>query len=109
MLEQYDEQINGFNFELLDILGSILALEEDTSGLAELEASLSQVIFDTRLRICQLQTPPPVTYREGIKLLKIDVPRFDGDIMNWNGFWEQYKVSFVSRDQRLDLEKLAYF
>ena len=99
MLEQNDQQINGFKFELFDVSRSILSLGEDTSGLAEQESRLSQVIFDTCLQIRQLlQTPPPVMYKEGIKLPKIDVPRFDKDIMNWNSFWEQYEVSIHSRE-----------
>ena len=51
LLELYDEQINGFKFELFDVLRSILSLDEDTSGLAEQESRLSQVIFYTRLQV----------------------------------------------------------
>ena len=39
--------------------------------------------------------------------MKIDIPRFDGDIISWNNFWEQYEVSIHSREQLLYPEKLA--
>ena len=81
-IEQYDEQINGFKFELFDVSRSILSLDEDTPGLAEQESRLSQLIFDTPLQRRQLlRTPAPVAYIESIKVSKIDVPRFDGDMM----------------------------
>ena len=109
LLEQNDEQTNGFKFELFYVSRRIISLDGDTTELTEHEASLFQVIFNTRLRICRLlQTPPPPVHREGIKLPKIDVPKFDGGIMKWRSFWEQYKVSIHLRDQLSDQEKLAY-
>ena len=36
------------------------------------------------------------------------MPTFDGDIMNWRRFWEQYEVSIHSRTHLTDPEKLAY-
>ena len=93
LLEQYDEQINRFKVELFDTLRSIISLDGDATEVTEQETKLSQVILDTRLRIHRvLQSPPPPVHGEGIKLLKIDVPKFDGEIMNWKGFWEQYEM-----------------
>ena len=70
---------------------------------------MCKAIFDICLMIHRLlHTPVPDAHREGIKLPKIDVQAFDGDIMNWRTFWEQYKVSIHSRTQLTDAEKLAY-
>ena len=56
-------------------------------------------------------TPGPATSAmdgKGVKLPKLDVPTFDGDILNWNQFWEQFCVSVDSRMNLSDAEKLVY-
>ena len=109
LLEQYDEQQNGFKLELYDISRGILSMDGDVSELSDYEARLSKAIFDVCLRIRRLlHIPVPVAQRDGIKLPKIDVPTFDGDMLNWRTFWEQYEVSIHSRTQLTDAEKLAY-
>ena len=71
-----------------------------------MKPSISKAIFDTCLQMHRsLQMPAPVVPKEGIKLPKIDVPTFNGDIMNWRNFWEQYEVSIHSRAHLSDLEK----
>ena len=108
-MEQYDEQVNGFKLEVLDVSCSMLSLAGDVLELKDHEACFSQVIFDTCLQICRsLHIPAPVIRREGIKLPKIDVPTFDENIMNGRNFWEQYEVSIHSRTHLSELEKLMY-
>ena len=46
--------------------------------------------------------------KDGIKLPKIKVPTFDGNVMNWRSFWEQYDVFIHSKHQLSNLERLAY-
>ena len=43
-----------------------------------------------------------------INLPKFSVPKFDGDVLNWRTFWEQFRVLICSRPQLSDAEKLAY-
>ena len=45
----------------------------------------------------------------GVKLPKIDVPTFDGNILNWQMFWEQFSISIHERSSLSDTEKLVYF
>ena len=45
---------------------------------------------------------------QGVKLPKLDVPTFDGNILNWKTFWEQFRVSVHSCDNLSDSEKLVY-
>ena len=52
-------------------------------------------------------TPTPADGK-GVKLPKIDVPKFDGNIVNWRTFWEQFCVSIHGRSNLLDSEKLVY-
>ena len=45
---------------------------------------------------------------KGSCYLRQCIPKFDGDILNWRTFWEQFRVSIHSRPQLSDAEKLAY-
>ena len=51
---------------------------------------------------------PPVASPEskGVKLPKLDVPKFGGSILNWRSFWEQLCVVVHDRPHLLDSEKL---
>ena len=87
LLEQYNEQQNGFKLELYDISRSILFMDGDVSELSDHEARISNAIFDVYLKICWLfHTPVPAAHSDGIKLPKINVPTFGGDMFNWRTF-----------------------
>ena len=38
----------------------------------------------------------------------MNVPTFDGNILNWNTFWQQFDVAIHSKAQLKDAKKLAY-
>lgn len=48
------------------------------------------------------------TKSTGVKLPKLAVPKFDGDIVNWRTFWKQFCISIHNRSNLSDSEKLAY-
>ena len=50
----------------------------------------------------------PTAETRGVKLPKIDVPMFDGDILHWQTFWEQFSVAIHDRTNISDTEKLVY-
>ena len=52
-----------------------------------------------------VQAPPQVSR---VKLPKIDIPTFDGSILNWTWFWEQFELSIHSKDRLFVAENLAY-
>ena len=54
------------------------------------------------------ESQPKPTVASEVKLPKIDVPTFKGNIMEWQSFWEQFDVSVHSRSQLTDPERLAY-
>ena len=72
-------------------------------------------LFDCSLKIKRLLFPfdrpvnaaPPSLDGHGVKLPKLDVPKFDGNIVNWKTFWEQFKVSIHSRSSLSDAKKLV--
>ena len=43
-----------------------------------------------------------------VKLPKLSIPKFDGDVLNWRTFWKQFQVSVQNRDQLSNAERLAY-
>ena len=44
---------------------------------------------------------------KGVRLPKLEVPTFDGDILHWQSFWEQFCVAIHGRDIS-DTQKLVY-
>ena len=109
LLQQYDEQVSYIRMELMDVSRQIASIDDDTSELDDMESTISKAIFRTSLQVRrQLQSLPPTLPKDGIKLPKIDVPTFDGNVMNWRSFWEQYEVAIHSKSQLTDPEKLAY-
>ena len=44
----------------------------------------------------------------GVRLPKLDVPTFDGSIINWKRFWEQFTISVHDRTNISNTEKIVY-
>lgn len=77
---------------------------DEGDELFTLQDSLERQVFDISVRIKKLLSPvasgvhaydPPAMPLEvqGVKLPKLDVPKFDGNILNWRSFWEQFCVA----------------
>ena len=45
---------------------------------------------------------------KGVKLPKYEVPTFDGNLLNWRSFWEQFCVSVHDCPTLSDPEKFVY-
>ena len=43
-----------------------------------------------------------------MSLSKLDIPTFDGDILNWSTFWEKFCIAVHNRTHLSDTEKLEY-
>ena len=48
------------------------------------------------------------TGMSGILISKIKVPTFDGDLMIWRYFWDQFKNTIHNKTQLTDSDKLTY-
>ena len=44
----------------------------------------------------------------GAKLPKLEVPTFDGDLLKWKSFWDQFHVSIHNRADLTNAEKMVY-
>ena len=81
--------------------------------------SSDKVLFDCSLQLKKLLFTLPnsisdplmessATMVTGVKLPKIDVPTFDGVILNWQTFWEQFSIVIHEHSSLSDTGKLVY-
>ena len=50
----------------------------------------------------------PTPRATGAKLPKLEVPSFDGDILKWKSFWDEFNVSIHERSDLTAAEKMVY-
>ena len=87
---------------------------DDSDDLVETHEGLEKRLFDCSLCIKELLyiskdlVSPSAGDGKGVRLPKLDVPTFNGDILTWQTFWEQFCVSVHERSQLSDAEKLVY-
>ena len=79
----------------------------------EQKDSIHEALFDLSLQIKRLlqdrpSNPSPPESEKRMKLSKIDVLMFNGNILHWNTFWEQFEVPIHSTTQLPNAAKLAY-
>ena len=78
------------------------ALEVEFSHVAsKLKRLLATSSSDTTTSSSPLDT-------SGVRLPKLDVPTFDGDIIHWKQFWDQFTVSVHDRTNLSNAEKIVY-
>ena len=118
LYHHYQEQLQDFKSELGAIRQNVLSMStSDAADLTRMISGLDKEIFDISIRIKEFLYPhkPPLapteatpTTSHGVRLPKLDVPTFDGDILNWSTFWEQFCIAVHDRTHLSDTEKLAY-
>ena len=84
---------------------------EQTDELFTIQARLSKKIFDCGHNIKRLlgrHGSVSAQESKGVRLPKLEVPTFDGNVLKWTTFWEQFSVSVHSRTNISDTEKLVY-
>ena len=114
-LQLYQEQLSDFKRELVEIRDTLLSIGvADTEDLMRTHDHLERGIFDSSLRIRELlhvrknAISSTAINGKGVKLPKLDVPTFSGDILSWQTFWEQFNVSVHERSHLSEAEKLVY-
>ena len=118
-LKQHNEQLVDYKETLADVSINLSSLDlEETGELLAQQTRLEELVFNCSLRVKELvqsliPNPPasPATRSsagEGLKLPKLDVPVFDGNILHWRNFWEQFSVSVHNRPSLSNAEKLVY-
>ena len=115
LLQQHQEQLLDYKRDVATTYDRVVALEpEPDDELLGRHTRVKKLLFDCshlvkRLLNAQsgtvLSTP---TSTKGTKLPKLEVPVFDGNILRWTQFWEQFCTSVHERSDLTDAEKLVY-
>lgn len=116
-LEQYAEQLADVKTELREIQTCLLNVDlaaEDPIMRAQDE--IERTIFRCSVAIRKkLRASSDTTTRDtptpraaGAKLPRLEVPSFDGDILKWKSFWEQFSASIHKRSDLTAAEKMVY-
>ena len=53
-------------------------------------------------------SPTATSESRSVKLPKIEVPTFDGELLHWQTFWDQLSISIDKRSDISNTEKLVY-
>ena len=61
-------------------------------------------------RDCHVTTDPPATPRptSNVKLSKLNIPPFNGELTAWTPFWESYQAAIHTNSGLSDTEKFSY-
>ena len=113
LIHQFEEQVSDLKKELSSVRDSLLSLDLDDSDELSLSlAKLEKMLFDCSLDLKRLLksrvSESSACDSKGVKLPKLDVPTFNGNILNWKSFWEQFCVSVHDRTNLSTSEKLVY-
>ena len=87
---------------------------EGSDALPARVTILEKKLFDCSLRHKELScssttsTSPTPSDLKGVKLPKLNVPVFNGNILHWTSFWEQFCISVHDRSSLSDAEKFVY-
>ena len=114
----YQEQLVEFKRELFDIRNNVISITvDDSDPLNDTIKRQEKLIFDMSVTVKRLLYSPstealvpttPETPTRGVNLPKIEIATFNGDLLSWQTFWEQFDVSIHSRRDVSNAEKLAY-
>ena len=116
LLHQYQEQLTDFKGNNSAVSDTMFCLLAESEELQATIATADKEIFDLSLLVRKFlythsEAPNDATStasNPGVKLTKLDVPTFDGDIFNWKTFWEQFRVAIHNHTHLSNAEKLAY-
>ena len=107
LLGQYQEQMGDIKKELSTIYEELVVVDlSDDHTLVTQHAGLEKIHFDCSHLIKKLLNShsakaTATTSDKTSKLPKLDVPAFDGDVLHWQPFWEQFGTSIHKGCQML--------
>ena len=116
LLEQHAAQLTTYGKELVAVYETLVTLDlEEEDDLFVQHAKLEKLHFSCSHKVRKIlnsHAPSPVSAPaadgKGLKLPKFEVPTFDGDILHWRQFWEQFSISVHDCSHLTDVEKLVY-
>ena len=115
LAEQNQERLTEYKSQLNVLYDKLTGLDikEDDELLAT-HAELEAKLFDCARRIKKFLREVTDCSKTGAtggvttKIPKLDIPTFDGEILNWQQFWDQFAVAIHDRKNISNAEKLLY-
>ena len=112
LAQRLAESIGQLKAELVDINRGLSSLESDDATLTELAVTIRNALSNSSLRYRRIQfdqassaTLPTISR---VKFPKLEVPTFDGNLMNRAAFWECLDALIHCRKGVDDAENLTY-
>ena len=117
LIEQHREQVSDHKKELYDTRQNIMSscTSDEIEALKTIVIDIDKLLFNIGVTLKMKAPPLPEKAstdlsREDkmVKLPKLDIPTFDGDILNWLTFWKQFRVAIHDRTDLPQAQKLVY-
>ena len=107
-LNSLEAEFRSYHLTVVDLVEED-AFEGEQAILDEHDDRVSRLVRVQQLvsTVTQAVVAPYVT-TGGVRLPKISVPNFDGNVINWRSFWEQFTVSVHDWSNLSPAEKLTY-
>ena len=115
-LSQYQDELSDYKKDLATLYEELITkdiLDDDEllvthSALERTLSTVSHKIKHLLLNPTTITIAPTVIEGAGVKLPKLDVPTFDGNIIHWRQFWDQFTVAVHSKTSLSNAEKTVY-
>ena len=114
LLESHEQRLKSIDTDLQAIKCYMLLID-DYKSLAGSAGGLEEALFELRVAIKRQLKNIKVKSAEdkdkglrGVKLPKISVPMFDGKVINWKSFWEQFDTTIHCKTGLNNTVKLIY-
>ena len=114
LLKQHQERLADMMKELSTLYEELIVLDlPDDHVLARKHTAMEALQFKCAHCVKKLlnahSSKSTVSSSENSsKLPKLNVPTFDGEVLHWQQFWEQFEVAVHNRSSLSDAEKLVY-
>ena len=105
LLQLNEDGIKGHTIDLSEIRKALMNLDlENDDELKVRVTTVEKALFDCSLELCRLLQTNKTSdsdstissesnVSKGVKLPMIEVPIFDGNILSWKTFWEQFFIT----------------
>ena len=114
LLESHEERLKSIDTDLQGIKRDMLLIDhyESLAGRAddfEVDSFKLQVAIKRLFKNIKAESAVDKDKGlSGVKLLKISIPTFDGKVLNWKSFWEQFDATIHCKTGLNNTEKLMY-
>ena len=124
LVKSYLQKISdlGTSFSDTKRLAMSSCTTEEMDELTDALHKISTCLFDCGLnlrKLCdeldalsRMHTPssvaPAPAASKNIRLAKLETPKFDGEVLHWRTFWDQFKIAIHDRSDLNSAEKMAY-